>query len=53
VPAASSAALVALCVELGRDVRQLVEYAWLSDDATSAAEDAAGTTGKTQGESRS
>ncbi len=39
---------VALCVELVRDVRQLVEYAWLSDEANDA-EDAADATGDAQG----
>jgi len=37
---------VALCVDLVRDVRQLVEYAWLSDDdKTSDAGDVTGATG--------
>ena len=41
--------LVALCVELGRDVRQLVEYAWLSDD--DGTNDADGATRDVQTES--
>ncbi len=47
------APLVALCVELVRDVRQLVEYAWLSDDETGDAEEAASTTRNAQGDFRS
>lgn len=34
------APLIALCADLVRDVRQLVEYAWLSDDRTGDPDDA-------------
>ncbi len=43
------APLVALCIDLVRDVRQLVEYAWLSDDETGDAADATGAAGEPQG----